>query len=69
MAKEIRSTLQQEEEVWGRLKAVAKVGNSEWKTALWFDTKNNTYLLPLKAIIRKKENIESEHQIAVTIWL
>ena len=36
-------------EGWGRLKATAKIGNSEWATAIWFDTKINTYLLPLKA--------------------
>ncbi|WPR70238.1 DUF1905 domain-containing protein [Flavobacterium sp. NG2] len=58
MAKEIRCSLKLEEEGWGRLKAIAKVGKTEWKTAIWFDTKANTYLLPLKAEIRKKENIE-----------
>jgi hypothetical protein len=44
--------------VGGRLKATAQIGDSIWKTAIWFDTKLNTYLLPLKAAIRKKELIE-----------
>ncbi len=69
IAKEIRRLLKSEEEGWGRLKAVAKIGNSEWKTAIWFDSKNETYLLPLKAEIRKKENIEVEKQIDVVILL
>lgn len=69
MAKEIRETLKSEEEGWGRLKAEAKIGKSEWKTAIWFDTKANTYLLPLKAAIRKKESIETEKEIDVVIWL
>ena len=69
MSKEIRSILKFQEEGWGRLKAVAKIGKSEWKTAIWFDTKINTYLLPLKAEIRKKENISAEKEIDVTIWL
>ena len=54
IAKEIRDALQSEEEGWGRLKVMAEIGNSQWKTAIWFDTKWNTYLLPLKAEIRKK---------------
>lgn len=69
MAKEIRIALKNEEEGWGRLKAIAIIGNTEWKTALWFDTKNNTYLLPLKAEIRKKENIETGKLIDVVILL
>jgi hypothetical protein len=69
MAEEIRSVLKKEEEGWGRLKAVAKIGNSEWKTAIWFDSKNKTYLLPLKAEIRKKENIEAGKHIDVVILL
>lgn len=69
IAKEIRSMLKSEEEGWGRLKAVAKIGNSEWKTAIWFDSKNETYLLPLKAEIRKKENIEAGKLIDVVILL
>ncbi len=69
MAKEIRTSLKSEEEGWGRLKAVAKVGKSDWKTAIWFDTKANTYLLPLKAEIRKKEGIEIDKELHVIIWL
>jgi len=69
MTKEIRDSLKSEEEGWGRLKATAKIGNSEWKTAIWFDTKINTYLLPLKAEIRKKEHIKTGKQVTITIWL
>lgn len=69
MAKEIRTALRQEEEGWGRLKATARIGNSEWKTAIWFDTKSNTYLLPLKAEIRKKEQLEEGTPVKVVILL
>ena len=69
MAREIRALLKSQEEGWGRLKAVAKIGNTEWKTAIWFDSKNETYLLPLKADVRKKENIEVGKKIEVAIWL
>jgi hypothetical protein len=69
LAKKIRDNLKSEEEGWGRLKAKAKIGNSEWETAIWFDTKMNTYLLPLKAEIRKKENLETDKNIKTTIWI
>jgi Domain of unknown function (DUF1905) len=69
ISREIRSSLKSEEEGWGRLKAVAKIGNSEWETAIWFDTKSNTYLLPLKAEVRNKESIVKGKEIAVTLWL
>jgi hypothetical protein len=39
IAKEIRENLKWQEQGWGRLKAKAKIGNSEWETAIWFDTK------------------------------
>ncbi|WP_162126336.1 DUF1905 domain-containing protein [Flavobacterium phycosphaerae] len=69
MAKEIRASLKSEEEGWGRLKATALIGSSQWKTAIWFDTKKNTYLLPIKAEIRKKEKLTAEKLVEVAILL
>lgn len=69
LAKEIRENLKSEEEGWGRLKATAQTGNSTWKSAIWFDTKMNTYLLPIKAEIRKKENLELGQKLKLTIWV
>jgi hypothetical protein len=66
---EIRNLFKTEEEGWGRLKVTAKISNSEWKTAIWFDKKSQTYLLPLKADIRKKENIQVEQSIEVNLWI
>ena len=53
MSKEIREHLQWQEEGWGRMKAFAQIGEIKWETAIWFDTKMETYLLPVKAEIRK----------------
>jgi hypothetical protein len=69
LAKEIRNILKSEEEGWGRSRAIVKVGNSEWKAAIWFDTKLGTYLLPLKAEIRKKEDLRIDNEICVMIWI
>ncbi|MEQ1877057.1 MAG: DUF1905 domain-containing protein [Bdellovibrionia bacterium] len=46
------------EEGWGRLKTSARVGHTKWNTAIWFDTKAGSYLLPLKSDVRKKEGIK-----------
>jgi Domain of unknown function (DUF1905) len=69
LAKEIRDHLKWQEEGWGRIKAVAKVGKSEWDTAIWFDTKMNTYLLPLKAEIRNKEDLKTGDSKTITLWI
>ena len=69
MSKEIRENLKFLEEGWGRLKMTTKIGNTQWETAIWFDTKLQTYLLPLKAEIRKKEKIETDKEIEIWIWI
>ena len=66
---EIRENLKWQEEGWGRMKATAETGNSRWDTAIWFDKKHNTYLLPLKAEIRRKERLEKDKVIKVIIWI
>jgi hypothetical protein len=67
ISKEIRSAFKSEEEGWGRLKATARIGNSEWNAAIWFDTKMNTYLLPIKAEIRKKEALTIDKMVKVVV--
>lgn len=69
MSKEIRENLGFLEEGWGRLKMTAKTDNTQWETAIWFDTKLDTYLLPLKAEIRKKEKITTDKEIEIMIWI
>lgn len=69
LSKEIRELFKWQEEGWGRLKAKSKIGNSEWDTAIWFDTKKNAYLLPIKAAIRKKEKLDIAHDLTITIWV
>lgn len=69
IASEIRTHFKWMEEGWGRLKATAQIGQTKWETAIWFDTKKQTYLLPLKTEIRKKENISTSIEIEIFIWV
>lgn len=57
------------EEGWGRLKATASIGNCKWQTAIWFDTKAKSYLLPIKAEIRRKERAIEGSQVSVSLYL
>ena len=69
MAREIRDNSKWQEEGWGRMKAKAKIRETLWDTAIWYDTKLNTYILPVKADIRKKEKIEIGNILDVEITL
>ncbi len=66
---EIRTHLKEFEEGWGRLKARAQINQHPWETAIWFDTKAQSYLLPLKADVRKKADIVIGKTIELTIWV
>ena len=69
LSAEIRQAFGTEEEGWGRLKATARIGGSEWRTAIWYDTKHQAYLLPLKAAIRKAEGIMVGKGVRVEVWV
>src|SRR5690349_4723868 len=42
---------------WGSLPVKITLGKTTWKTSIFPDRKAGTYLLPLKAAIRKKETV------------
>lgn len=69
LAIEIRESSKKSEAGWGRLPATARIGNTEWKTAIWFDSKLGTYLLPLKESIRLKERVVVGQKINVALFL
>jgi len=66
---EIRNNFKWLEEGWGRMKVTATLGGSEWQTAIWFDTKQDTYLLPLKAKIKKQEHVVLGEDINIAILI
>lgn len=69
LSKKIRAKHGLSEEGWGRLKAMAQVGDSKWKTSIWFDTRAGSYLLPLKAAVRKSEDVKVGTPIRVILKL
>ena len=69
ISRAMRENFRHLEEGWGRMKVTAKLGSSEWHTAIWFDTKQDTYLLPIKAKIRKQENVALGEALRIVIWV
>jgi len=67
ISREIRENSGWQEEGWGRMKAAAEVKGFTWDTAIWFDKKQATYLLPLKAEIRNKAGLQLNDIIAVSV--
>jgi ferric iron reductase protein FhuF len=67
LSSKIREQFKTAEKSFGSLKTTAKIGDSEWQTAMSFVTESNSYTLPVKAAIRKKEKIELDKDIKVTI--
>lgn len=67
LSKKIRKSQGFSEEGWGRLKTTAQIGKTKWETAIWFDTKHDAYLLPVKSLIRKKEKIDDSTPVKVSL--
>ncbi len=69
LSQEIREQFKDMEEGWGRLPASVAILGFEWKTAIWYDTKQKAYLLPLKVEIRKKLKMDVEKEQEVVVYL
>lgn len=52
---------------WGSLPVCVTVGTSTWQTSIFPDRKSGTFLLPLKALIRKKEGLFIDDVVSVSI--
>jgi hypothetical protein len=52
---------------WGAVKVHVQIGKTSWETSIFPDKKSNTYLLPLKASVRKAEGVMSGDTIHVLV--
>jgi len=50
---------------WGMIPAIVTVGDTTWPTALW--PKDGTFVVPLKAWVRKAEGIDEGEPIEVDL--
>ena len=54
---------------WNSLKVKASIGKTVWTTSIFFNTKGSQYILPLKAAIRKAEDIYEGDVVKVKLEL
>ena len=52
---------------WGSLPVTVTIGKTSWKTSIFPDKKSATYLLPLKADVRKKEQIFESDTVTFSV--
>ena len=68
-SKKIRKEFGQHAKGWGSLPVLVTIGKTSWQTSIFPDKKSGTYLLPLKAQVRKKEEIFAEDKIRFSITI
>lgn len=54
---------------FGSLPVVVTLGKTSWKTSIFPDKRSGTYLLPLKAQVRRKEGIDAGDTIEFNVKL
>ena len=52
---------------WGSLRVTAQIGKTKWNTSLFPDSKTGCYFLPVKAAVRKSENLKDGTPAICTI--
>lgn len=52
---------------WGSLPVHVSIGTIKWETSIFPDKKSSTYLLPLKAHIRRQIGLESGDTVTYTL--
>ena len=54
---------------FGSVRVKARIGDTSWSTSIFPDSKAGTYLLPVKADVRKAEALSPGDTITVTLSL
>ena len=52
---------------FGSLRVKVNIEDATWKTSLFYDTKRNAFLLPVKADVRRKAKIAANAEIDVSV--
>ncbi len=52
---------------FGSIRVRVKAGKTVWDTSIFPDSKSGTYLLPVKASVRRAEGIEDGDTVLVTV--
>lgn len=54
---EIKETYKGLTRGWGSIPVEVTIGKTTWKTSIFPDSKSGTFILPIKAMVRKREEV------------
>lgn len=54
---------------WGMIRVKASIGSSTWRTTIWPDKASGSFLLPVKAAVRKVEKISAGDRVNVELTM
>lgn len=69
ISEDIKSSFGDRARGWGSLPVEVTIGSITWRTSIFPDKKEGAYILPLKAEVRKKENIKEGDTISLLLEL
>ena len=52
---------------FGSLRVRVTIGHTSWQTSIFTDNKSSSYMLPLKAEVRKAEDIEAGDEVDIQL--
>lgn len=67
VAAEIADSIPQRQ--FGMIKVQARIGSTRWNTTLFKDTRRGSWLLPLKAAVRRQESLRPGERVWVELRL
>lgn len=67
VGQEIRETYGKSARGFGAVKVEVTIGETVWLTSMFPDKYSGSYILPLKAQVRKEEDIEAGEEVEFTI--
>lgn len=69
IAHEIKNNFGALEGGWGSLPVKVAIGETRWQTSIFWDSKEKSYILPIKAKVRKQENIKANSLVKLSLEL
>ena len=66
-AKKLTASFKQPRRGWGSIPVNVTIGKCKWKTSVFPDSKTDSFILPVKAKVRKSGNIKHGDMIAFTL--
>ena len=66
-AEEIKKKHTRARRGFGSIKVTATIGKTKWKTSIFPDKQSGTYVLPLKAAVRRAESIDAGDTITLIL--